>query len=421
MTTAKDEIEKILASSEDDGQVASALFRFSDRWEDSDALEEELALIERRFARPVLAAAHRWIERAFAGDPEPRLRLCNRFIVTGPYSFKIRGKKFGDEHIENLCRAQHLGGVLHYTSTVSGKLGPRTAIAFANAASLTNLRELDLSYTKPGKSGMAALGAGPSLASLQTLRLLDASIDAKQLEAFCKGSSLGSLRTLVLSRNPIGPLGAAALAGSSLSQLATLDLHKCALDLAAVSALGSSQTLAHLKTLKLDNNFDDHPSLAGAVCDALSRATFAPSLEALDLSYTPVSPEGLSTLLRSAPSLRELRLSSTGLSSLEPLLTERATPITKLWLDDCPIDAEQLCALIAAPSFAKLTEFGVAGTRIGDAGLLALSRADLSSLTALNAASSHMTRAAWGQLVENPSLTDALRTSLRSMAQYLAS
>ncbi len=421
MTTAKDEIEKILASSDDDGQVASALFRFSDRWEDSDTLEEELALIERRFTRPALAAAHRWIERAFAGEPEPRLRLCNRFIVTGPYSFKIRGKKFGDEHIENLCRAQHLAGVLHYTSTVSGKLGSRTAIAFANAASLTNLRELDLSYTKPGKSGMAALGSGPSLASLQTLRLLDASVDGKQLEAFCKGSGLGSLRTLVLSRNPIGPLGAVALAGSSLGQLATLDLHKCALDLAAVNALAASQTLAHLKTLKLDNNFVDNPALVGDVCEALSRATFASSLEALDLSYTPVVPEGLSTLLRSAPSLRELRLSSTGLSSLEPFLVERTTPITKLSLDDCPIDAEQLRALIAAPTFSKLTELGVAGTRIGDAGLLALSRADLSSLTALNAASSHMTRAAWGQLVENPSLTDALRTSLRSMAQYLSS
>jgi Leucine Rich repeat len=417
MTTAKDEIEKILASSDDDGQVASALFRFSERWGDSDSLEEELALIERRFSRPVLAAANRWIERAFVGEPEPRLRLCSRFIVTGPYAYKIRGAKLGDEHIENLCRADHLGGVRYFATTVSHKFGPRSFAAFANGKTLCNLRELDLSHSKPGKSGMAALGSGPSLSKLETLRVFDAAIDGKQLEAFCKGSALSSLTDLVLSRNSLGAHGASALAASSLESLTRLDLHQCALDLASVRALAGSQALARLKTLKLDNN----ASLVGDVCDALSRATFASSLEALDLSYTELTASGLATLLQSAPSLRELHVRSTGIATVEPLLAPRATPLTKLWLDDCPIDAAQLEALIASPAFKFVTELGVAGTRIGDKGLAALARADLSSLTALNASGSNMSRAAWQSLVDNTSLSDPLRATLATMTQYLGS
>ncbi len=417
MPSAKEEIQRILASSEDDTQVLSALFRFGERWDESNALEEEVALIEARFPKPMLAAANRWMDRAFAGEDDPRLRLCNRCIVTGPYAYKIRGKKFSDEHIENFCRSEHLAGVRYFTTTVSHKFGPRTFAAFANGKTLRNLRELDLSHAKPGKSGMAALSTGPSLSSLETLRLYDAAIDGNQLEAFCKGSSLASLTMLVLARNPIGARGAAALAAAPmLSTLETLDLNQCALDLSALEALSKSPHLTRLRSLKLDCNEE---TLAGAIYELLASATFAPSLRALDLSYLPVTEDGLAALVQRASSLTELHLRRTKVSKVAPLLVERETPFTKLWLDDCPIDAAELRALIAAPWFSKLTELGVAGTSIGDDGIRALAEANLSSLVALNASGSGITRASLQKLVDNPTLQSSLRDTLRQFLQYV--
>lgn len=417
MPSAKEEIQRILASSEDDTQVLSALFRFGERWEESNALEEEVALIEARFPEPMLAAANRWMDRAFAGEDDPRLRLCNRCIVTGPYAYKIRGKKFSDEHIENFCRSSFLGGVRYFTTTVSHKFGPRTFTAFSTAKTLLNLRELDLSHTKPGKSGLAALSSGPSLSTLATLRLYDASIDGKQLEAFCKGSTLASLTHLVLARNSIGAQGAVALASCPmLSKLESLDLNQCALDLASLEALSKSAHLSRLQTLKIDYNED---TLSGEICETLATATFAPSLRSLDLSYLPVNEAGLAVLMTRASSLAALHLRHTRLSKLDPLLVERETPITKLWLDDCPIDAAQLRALIASPVFSKLTELGVAGTSIGDEGILALAAANLSSLTALNASVERVTRASLQKLVDNPTLQATPKETLRQSLQYV--
>jgi len=135
MQTASDEIAKILASSEDDAQVLSTLFRFGERWPESTALEDEVALIERRFPQPMLAAANRWMERAFSGADDPRLRLCNRLFVTGPHAYKIGVKKFRDEHIENLCRSEFLGGVRYFATT-----------ALASTSFGFSLVSVDLSY-----------------------------------------------------------------------------------------------------------------------------------------------------------------------------------------------------------------------------------------------------------------------------------
>lgn len=414
MSKASGEITRILQAS-DDSKVSGELHQWFNRWELTSDVESEIALIEARFNKPIFAANPRWIERVFSGEDEPRMRLCNKFIVTGAYAFKVRGKKLGDEHFENMGRADHLGGVTYYASVVNASMGPRTFNAFANAKTLVNLGELDLSYSKPGKEGMAALGAASSLAKVARLALISCALKDAAVQAFCAGRSLESLTKLSLARNPISAKGAAALGASPmLARLTSLDLNDCSLDDNVLGVLARGEQLAGLQQLKIDYN----NALTDKACETLATASFARSLDTLDLTQLPLNAQSLGVLLRACPSITSLRAGYTGLSSVAPLV-EHEAGFSLLSLDNCAIDADGVKALVAAPWFKKLTSLALADCPIGEAGYRTLATTDLSSLELLSVTGRGATADAWAALVANPTLRPEVRDPLVRLSQYV--
>ncbi|MBL8683984.1 MAG: hypothetical protein JNK05_32730 [Myxococcales bacterium] len=414
MSKASREIARILESS-DDNKVAGELHQFFNAWELTDTVDAEIAMIEQRFPKPIFAANNRWIDRVFSGEDEPRMRVCNKFIVTGPYAFKVRGKKLGDEHYENMCRAEHMGGVTYYASTVSATMGARTFVAFADAKTLVNLRELDLSFSKPGKKGMTALGAAKSLTKVTRLALVNCKLDDAQIAAFCAGAGLESLTSLSLARNPIGPRGAAAIASSAMmANLETLQLGSCSLTDETLAALVTGPHLSRVKHLKIDDN----ARLTTSACASLAQACFAKSLETLDLSQVRIDEPSLAALLRACPSLTGLRIGYSGLASVAPLVAHEPG-FTMLSLDNCPIGLEGLRAILAAPWFSKLESLLLGDTVIGPEGYLALAAADLSSMETLSVTTQGATPETWAAFLANPTLRESIREPFSRLSQYV--
>lgn len=151
----------------------------------------------------------------------------------------------------------------------------------------------------------SALGARIAAGSgLSTLALDACNITSSGVEALVAGALRESspLRVLSLSRNAIGPVGAAALAAALVSNAMLTSLHLSSSDLGSEGAMALASSLeaggaSALERLTLDqNHFGDGG--AQALANALAATRHNSSLTALDLSGNLIGVAGVAALAR---------------------------------------------------------------------------------------------------------------------------
>lgn len=176
-----------------------------------------------------------------------------------------------------------------------------TAAALAKAPWAARLRSLTV-RGPIGDEGFAALVRGKSLAALRALNLSSNELSAEALGAL--GDRLGALERLVLTANPIGDEGAAALARwRHLGHLRTLYLSACELSGAGLTALGGEGRLARLEKLTLSQN-----ELGDAGAAVLATLEL-PALRFLELRDISLRKSGAAALAGASwPALRRLDL-----------------------------------------------------------------------------------------------------------------
>jgi uncharacterized protein (TIGR02996 family) len=149
-------------------------------------------------------------------------------------------------------------------------LGDEGARVLAEAASLANLRRLNLGACELTASGSRALAQSPHLARLQTLWLAYNQVGTAGLTALAESGALPALTALGLHSISASPDGVARLGRSRLAErLGLLDLSTFQPHDETFAALASSR-LANLKDLRL-NEMHGTPERAAA----LARAPFA--------------------------------------------------------------------------------------------------------------------------------------------------
>jgi len=155
--------------------------------------------------------------------------------------------------------------------------------------------------------GAAALAASPLLAQLEVLELWGTGVGPEGAAALFAAPSLGRLRHLALAAtayraNPIGPRGAAALAGARLDRLHTLELGGAAIEDAGLAALAAAPWLASVEVLDLEeNHLTDHG------LRALARSPGAAGLTQLSIGRNQASAATLAEL-EQLPRLTRLRV-----------------------------------------------------------------------------------------------------------------
>lgn len=173
--------------------------------------------------------------------------------------------------------------------------------ALAKAPWLARLRALTV-RGPIGDDGLSVLLRAKALAELRALNVASNELSAEGLGAL--GDRLPALERLVLTANPIGDEGAAALARwRHLGHLRALYLSACELSAPGVTALGDGGSLARLEKLTLSQN-----ELGEAGAAALA-ALELPALRFLELRDTSLRNGGATALAAGRwPALRRLDL-----------------------------------------------------------------------------------------------------------------
>ncbi|XP_058616875.1 NACHT, LRR and PYD domains-containing protein 12-like isoform X3 [Onychostoma macrolepis] len=264
------------------------------------------------------------------------------------------------------------------------------ALISALRSNPSHLRELNLSFNKPGDSGVKLLSAllEDPHCKLEKLHLSSCGITQKGCAALISalGSNPSHLTELDLNGNKPGDSGVkllSALLKDPHCNLEKLLLCNCSIGedgcAALISALRSSPS--HLRELDLSNN---KPGNSGVkLLSALLEDPHC-KLKKLQLCYCSIGEEGCAALisaLRSNPShLRELNLSrnkagDSGVKLLSALLEDPHCKLEKLQLWSCSIGEEGCAAMISAltsnPS--HLRELNLSDNKPGDSGVKLLS------------------------------------------------
>lgn len=164
------------------------------------------------------------------------------------------------------------------------KVGDKGAIALASHPRLASLDTLSLSTTGIGAKGAAALAE--HLGGLTNLDLSYGSVKAAGFEAICAGA-FTSLQRLSMYSQKIGDEPVPRLAAASFAPtLESLNLGKNGLSAAGVRALAEIE-LPSLRSLLLHGN-----SLADDVVDAIANARWFEHLERLTLRGRRLTPDG---------------------------------------------------------------------------------------------------------------------------------
>ena len=156
-----------------------------------------------------------------------------------------------------------------------------------------------------GEEGLAALAKSKHVAGLQALTLSSNELPGEALEGL--GKQLPALRHLVLTNNPIGDEGAAALAAwSHLNQLRSLYLTACELSAKGLTSLLAGGQLVRLEKWTLSQN-----ELGDAGASAiLAHAPQLARLSFLELREIGLRDAGAKALAEAAlPALRRLDIS----------------------------------------------------------------------------------------------------------------
>ncbi len=280
---------------------------------------------------PRRAVAAHW--RA-AADPrgelvELELRLTERLSRHLRLNLLARRNQLLDAHAERfwpwkLDERRHKKGFLSAISVDSGSLA--TVAKVMAAEPVTELTVTDLDEDSAGKlagaawlarirhlivrgplgdEGLAALVKSKHLIGLQALNLTANDLSAEGLAAL--GKQLPVLRRLVLTNNPIGDEGAAALAGwKHLGGLRSLYTTACELSEEGVASLLASGQLTSLEkwTLSYNELGDAGAKVLAAHAAQLARLSF------LELKDTDLRDAGSKALAAAKlPKLRTLDVS----------------------------------------------------------------------------------------------------------------
>ncbi|XP_076836043.1 NACHT, LRR and PYD domains-containing protein 3-like isoform X2 [Brachyhypopomus gauderio] len=258
----------------------------------------------------------------------------------------------------------------------------------------SHLRELNLNYNEPGDSGVKQLSAllEDPHCKLEKLDLSECSIREEGCAALClalRSNPFSHLRELNLTYNKPGDSGVkqlSALLEDPHCTLETLDLSSCSIReegcVALCSALRSNPS-SHLRELNLNYN---EPGDSGV--KQLSALLEDPhcTLEKLHLSVCSIREEGCAALclaLRSNSSshLRELTLTlnkpgDSGVKQLSALLEDPHCTLETLDLSRCSIRKEgcaALCSALRSNPSSHLRELNLTYNKPGDSGVKQLS------------------------------------------------
>lgn len=158
----------------------------------------------------------------------------------------LHGQRIGDDGAEVLAGAASLAN-LKNLEIGQNELGLRGLTAILASPYLGGVEELDLSDNRPGGAWIVALAsAGPR--RLRRLTIQDNDLDWRAAVLLADAMAVEGVRELSLRGNPIGDQGAIALAGSThLTQLRNLGLGSCNIGDVGASALAGSETLRRLE------------------------------------------------------------------------------------------------------------------------------------------------------------------------------
>ncbi|XP_039544874.1 NACHT, LRR and PYD domains-containing protein 3-like [Pimephales promelas] len=265
-----------------------------------------------------------------------------------------------------------------------------TALASSLISNPSNLRELNLSYNKPGHSAVELLSnlLHDPRCKLEKLQLCNCSIGEDGCAALATAlrSNPTHLREMNLNYNKPGVSGVKQLSGlvkDTHCKLEKLQLSDCSITEECFKALvsGLRSNPSHLRELNLNGNEIGDTGVK-LLSDLLQDNHC--KLGKLHLKLCEFQEEGcaaLASALRSNPShLRELDLSNnklddSGIKLLSELLKERKCKLEKLQLYNCSIGEEGCAALASAlrsnPS--HMRELNLSNNKLGDSGVKLLS------------------------------------------------
>jgi hypothetical protein len=173
-----------------------------------------------------------------------------------------------------------------------------------------NVWKIDESPTKVGKSRLAPILKLP-LHRVRRLSLARCKLGEEDVGALASAQTLGSVELLDLTNGGSEMVPLAGLANAtSLPKLRELKLGGCMMGDDAMVALAKATALRFTRLVAPRNDFTDE------ACDAIARATWAPQLEALDLSSNElIGNAGLQALASSTQltALKRLKLEYIGL------------------------------------------------------------------------------------------------------------
>ena len=296
---------------------------------------------------------------------------------------------FGDAGVEALvaglgeepsCRLE----VLLLDFKALGEPGARAVAALLERTAA--LRELTLARNPQllrGDGGVRAMAGGlRAAAALEQLDLSETGLvgggGVEQLSRAAQAGALRALRSLRLSRNALGPDGAAAVGGALLPALPALRecwLEECALEASGAAALGTGAAAARgagvpLEALHLDRN-------AAAASDAASvralAAAAAAGLTTLHLGSCGLGDDEAADELGAARGLTALDLHSNQLGARAAAALGRLGGLRSLRLFDNPMgDAAALGLVRGLGAASALTSLDLGGCRLSQPGTRAL-------------------------------------------------
>jgi uncharacterized protein (TIGR02996 family) len=305
-----------------------------------------------------------YVEDPFVTDDAIEGLVSEGSQLTGLVSLGLGGNSVGDESVRLLLETSHLPRLqsleLKYCELTSG--------AFEAADGPARWRSLQITGVRLRTEAVRRMIARPQLEQLVCLELEACNLDQEALQVLVTADFAPRLRSLNLSSNQFGAGGAEALAGVAWSELHTLRLARNNFDQHDVSTLASAQ-MPRLAKLDLSlNRIAALPELAQSSWAStlrrlnLERNQLGPAtvpvlkalhgLTALELGHNPLTPDGVSALVRGAwPQLTDLGLESSGcgdeaveLAAEQPWIRQ----LLRLDLSACELTARALERLLRA-------------------------------------------------------------------------
>ncbi|XP_076835956.1 NACHT, LRR and PYD domains-containing protein 3-like isoform X3 [Brachyhypopomus gauderio] len=324
---------------------------------------------------------------ALRSNPSPHLRELNlNQNKPGDLGVKQLSALLEDPH----CKLEKL----HLSNCSITEDGCAALCSALRSNPSSHLRELNLTYNKPGDSGVKQLSAllKDPHCKLEILELHNCSITEEgctALSSALKSNPSSHLRELNLNHNKPGDSGVkqlSALLEDPHCKLEKLQMSNCSIPDEGCAALCSalrSNPSTHLRELNLNNNEPGHTGVK-----QLSALLEDPhcKLEKLHLSGCNIAEEGcvaLASALRSNPSshLRELNLNynepgDSGVKQLSVILKDPHCTLEKLHLSNCSIPEEgcaALCSALRSNPSSHLRELNLNLNKPGDSGVKQLS------------------------------------------------